>query len=167
MRQTARLGAFTLPESMMAAAVLAIAVVAVSQAIVAAQAQAYHAAHAQRGIMLAEAMIERILALPYNDPDGASAPGPEGGELTLADFDNADDFHGYSEAAGQVADLAGQVYPAPYDEFARSVTAAYGTSHIPEFGDALPGLTLSVTVTDANNRSWSLTRFIPEPEPDE
>ena len=159
--QTGR--AFTLIECLVASAVLAVAVAAISQAIVAGQMSTYDALHSERAVGLAEALMEEILALPYADPDGASAPGPEAGENNRADFDNLDDFHGYSEAAGLLADAGGVLYGADFQAFSRAVTAAYGTVTVDAFGRTFNGLTVTITVTDANGRVWTLSRFVPEP----
>ena len=52
-------------EVLIASAILSFAVAAISQAIVAGQTQTYEALHAQRGMSLADALIEEIQALPY------------------------------------------------------------------------------------------------------
>jgi len=148
---------------MIATVVLAVIVLSVSVAVTSGQKQMYEAMHAQRAIGLAEELLESILALPYDDPDGDSLPGPEAGETTVSDFDNADDFHGYSEPAGELTDAAGEAFPAEYQLFGREVTAQYGTHHIESMGEPFPGLTVTVTLRDRQGRTWALTRFIPEP----
>ena len=162
METTNRTSGFSLAESLIAIVSLGIIVLAIFAAILAGQTQMYEAAHAQRAISLAEELTESIMALPYNDPDGPSAPGPELGEATVADFDNADDFHGYVEPAGELADAAGQPYDDEFQLFSREVTAEYGSETVPGLGGAQPGLAITVTVTDQRGRSWNLTRFIPE-----
>ena len=117
----------TLVEALLASVILAVAVAAVSQAIVAGQMQSYSALHRRRAVDLAEALMEEVLRLPYNDPDGASAPGPEAGESGRSSFDNIDDYHGFSETGGSVADLAGGTYASAFQGFSRSVTVASGT----------------------------------------
>ena len=77
-------------------------------------------------------------------------------------FDNADDYHGFSEAAGALADVAGTLYSAPFQDFTRSVTAVYGNVTVTGFASAIPGLTVTVTVQEAG-LTWSVTRFIAEP----
>ncbi len=162
MRRAVPEAGFTLMEAMIAAVVLAVAVVAVSQAIVAGQVQSHHARHIQRATMLAEEAIEWVLALPYDDPGGATSPGPESGETSRETFDNADDYHGFTQSAANLTDLAGEAYPAAFDGFARTITCQY-TSITPAGLDTVTGLLVTVTVTDARGGSWSVTRFIPEP----
>lgn len=151
----------------MASAVLAFVVASLVQAISAGQMQSADAIQNLRGLTLAETLMEEILAKPYDDPDpAAAAVGPESGETSRALFDNSDDYHNYSEAAGALADAAGQLYPQQYQRFTRQVTCTYTSVTIAGLGGgvALPGLNITVTVTaTSNGRSWSVTRFRPEP----
>lgn len=154
--------AFTLVECLAAMMVLSVAVLAVVEAISVAQTHAYEALQAERALALAEALAEEIVALPYTDPEGVSAPGPESGEARLT-FDNADDFHNFNEAAGNVADAQNVLYAGPYQQFSRSVTAGYTSETIAALGGTINGLAVTVTVTDSVGRSSIVTRFIPEP----
>ena len=163
MKQGTRETGFTLVESMIATVVLAVIVLSVSVAVTSGQRQMYEAMHAQRAIGLAEELMESILALPYDDPDGDSSPGPEVDETSVSDFDNADDFHGYSEPAGELTDTAGLTYPSEYQLFSREVIAQYDSHVVAGLGAPMPGLTVTVTARDQAGRTWSLTRFIPEP----
>lgn len=157
--------AFTLVEVLIASAIIAFAVAAISQAVVSAQMQTYEALHDLRGMSLAEALVEEAIALPYADPEGASTPGPESGETTRALFDNVDDFHGFTEAAGTLTDVAGVAYPTTFSQFSRTTTVAYGPLTIAGFTQSLNGATVTVTVTDARGSTWTASRFVPEPAP--
>lgn len=157
-------GGFTLPEVLMASAILAFAVAAISYAISTGHAQTHNALHELRALSLAEAMMEEIVARPYADPEGAAAtPGPDAGESDRSDFDNCDDFDGYSEEQGEVTDADGVAYPSAFAPFSRSVTAVYETMNFTTMGGSIDGLTVTVTVTDARGRTWQAIRFIPEP----
>jgi hypothetical protein len=150
----------------LAVGVLGFAVAAITQAIVAGQAQTYEALHHERGIALAEALLDEVLALPYADPDDASTTlGAESGESNRTLFDNCDDFSGFTETAPNIADLTNTAYGAPFDVFARSVTCAYGSETVTGFSAAIDGMTVTVTVTDDRGQQWAITRFIPEPAP--
>ena len=153
----------SLIEVLIASAILSFAVAAICQAIVAGQMQTYEALHQLRAVSLAEALIEEIQALPYLDPEGAVATGPDAGETERALFDNADDFDGFSETAGNVADAAGVAYGTTLARFSRNVAASYGTVTIGDLGGPISGLTVLVTVTDDRGMTWTATRFIPEP----
>ena len=157
----------TLPEALLATAVLAFAVIAVTQAIVAAQTQAEDALVQQRAMSLAEAMLEEILSLPYADPEDIDVAGPDTGETTRQLFDNMDDYHGYSEAVGALTDITATAYPDTYQRFARSVTASFGSVNVAALGGNTDGLTVTVTITDTPGRTWTLSRFVPEPAEDD
>ncbi len=154
---------FTLIEVLLASAILAFAVIAISFAVSSGQAHTHNALHELRALSLAEALIEEIAALPYVDPDGDSAAGPDAGEADRWSFDNCDDFHGYTEALGQALDVDGSAYPAAFAKFSRSVTAVYESLDVPGLGGANAGLMVTVTVTDDQGRTWQAVRFIPEP----
>lgn len=148
----------------MAAAVLAFVVAAITQAVAAGQAQSHQILHEVRAVSLAEAMMEEVLAAPYEDPDGASSEGPDSGENSRDLFDNADDWDGYTESPGTLADHAGAAYPEPFQVFTRSVTAKYQTVNLPTLGQC-SGLQVVVTVRDSHDRAWTISRFVPEPAP--
>ncbi len=144
----------------MASAILAFAVVAVSQAIVAGQMQTADALHRVRAMELAEAMMEEVLRLAYTDPNGP-------GEVGRANYDDLQDFNGFSETAGSLNDAPGVAYDTPFQAFSRSVSVvpANGGSGISVtgLGSALPGLMVTVTVQDTTGTSWVLTRFRAQP----
>jgi MSHA pilin protein MshD len=154
---------FTLLECLVASALLAFTVAALTQAVTAGQWTTLLGLRALRATALAEALMEEVLSKPYNDPNGASTAGPESGETSRSLYDNADDYHGFTETAGNLKDAAGTAYPADYQVFSRSVTAAYGSQTVTGLGSAISGLTISVTVTDGKGGSWSVTRFLSDP----
>jgi hypothetical protein len=150
---------------MMAAAVLSFATLAVVQTVAAGARQTADSLRAVRAMELCSALMEEIVSLNYYDDLGSVTPGPDTGETTRAKYDNSDDFHGFSENAGAVYDAAGNLYPAPYQVFKRSVTASYTTFTSTGLNVTYNGLRVTVTVTDKAGQSWSLTRFIAEPPP--
>ena len=158
-------GGFTLVEVLVASAILATTAAAVASAIMAGQMLTYEALHHQRATALTEALTEEILARPYNDPDGDVVPGPDAGESGRSDFDAADDFHGFSETAGSLADAQGTLLPDTHQIFSRSVTAVYESRTVGGFSDPIPGLTIQLAVQDQRGTTWTLTRFITEPPP--
>jgi MSHA pilin protein MshD len=153
---------FTLLEVLIASVILSLAVAALSQAIVSGQSHAYDSLHRMRAMALAQSLMEEIIALPYRDPQGTTAAGPDAGENRRDRFDNMDDFHGYTETAGTLADYEGELYDQPYQMFARQVTATYKTTTLDGHG-AVKGLEIRVVVSDARDREWELVRFVPEP----
>jgi len=161
-RRHVQLRGITLVECLLASAILAFAVIAVSQAVVAGQMQTADALHRARAMELGEALMEEILRLPYTDPDA-------GGEVGRANFDNIEDFNGFSEAAGTLSDASGTPYDAPFQKFSRSASAVPANGGagitITGFGSALPGVTITVTVQDTAGATWTLTRFRAQPPP--
>ncbi len=161
--------ALTLFEAMLAASILAVVAVAASQAIVAGQMQTYDALHRQRALTLAESLIDEILRLPYDDPDGASTPGPESGEANRSAFDNIDDFHGFTESgsltqvAGTLNDATGTAYSDAYQFFTQSVTVALSAQNIANLGGNISGVLVTVTISDDDGQTWSLESFVPQP----
>ncbi len=154
---------FTLMETMIAVTVLAFSVAALTQAVVSGQSHTYEALHSSRAIALAEAMVDEILSKPYDDPDGDLIVGPDAGESSRDLFDAADDYDGLTEAVGAVQDQAGVAYPLLYQNFGRSVTASYTTVNLADLGGDHDGLTVTITITDMNGRTWVVSRFIQEP----
>lgn len=140
-----RHGGFTLVEALIASAILALACTALVQAISAGQMHTHFAMRETRAIALCEAKMEEILARPYHEIAGA--------------------YHGHSEPRGGLTDAAGQPCDAAFAPFARTVSATHGSLNVPALGGTVNGLAVTVTVTDDRQRSWTLTRFIPEPAP--
>ena len=112
------------------------------------------------GTNLAQEMMEEILSKPFADPQGASNPGPEPGETPRRRFDNMDDYHGYAETDGHIADSSGAFITTPPSVgLSRSVSAQYvyvegqDTSESPTF------LQVRVTIRHNNVPLVELTRL--------
>lgn len=157
-----RCSAFTLAEVLIASAVLAFVVGALTQAVLSGQMQNYEAILDARGMSLAESMIDEIIVLPYADPEGETTIGPDTGEVARSDFDNVDDYHGFTESAGALADFDSAALPTAYQEFDRSVTVASQSQSIAALGGTVDGVDVTVTVTHQNGRTWTVVRFVPE-----
>ena len=111
----------------MSAVVLAVVVMGITQMLQAGLQQSDEAIRITRASALGEAMVEEVLAHPLTDPDGHTQLGPDQGERARGDFDAADDFHGFTEDLGRVADASGTAYGGSYDRFARSVATRWTT----------------------------------------
>jgi Tfp pilus assembly protein PilV len=120
---------FTLAEAMMATVVLGVAAAAVLLPFTSGAAVRAEGGHRTLAAKLASDLMEEIIRKPFHDPDGSSydySPGPDAGETTFADFDNVDDFDGYTEPQGQVKDASGTVFTdSHYAIFSRDVSCAY------------------------------------------
>jgi prepilin-type N-terminal cleavage/methylation domain-containing protein len=100
---------FTLVEAMMAVMVLGIAAASLLLPFIKGAALQSEGINRTLAASLASDLMEQILRLPFHDPDGGLSLGPESGENTPSEFDNIDDYDGYTEPQGQVKDAAGAV----------------------------------------------------------
>ncbi len=155
----------TLVEAIVATVVLSVAVAAVSTALIAGTQQAYASVDAKRATQLAQAMMEEILAQPYNDPEGATGFGADAAETSRADFDNIDDYHGLTETTGTISDKNGNAYPNEYASFGRNVTITSASMQPAGFSAAVTGVTITVSVTQNDIEVFSVSRFSADPDP--
>ena len=162
-KQRQRGGGFTLAEVLLASAILAVMVTAVTQAIVAGQAQSYNALHEQRALALGDAMMEEVLSHPITDPSRDARFGPDTAEdaANRSAFDAVDDFADYDEAAGELRDAAGQLYPALYQCFERTVEVASQSLTVAAFEQPQDCLRVRVTVAEPGGRRWIVERLVP------
>jgi len=124
---------FTLFEALLAAVILAMAVVAITLPFTAGAQNQETEARQALAVNLAEELMEEILLRPFEEPDDgddvieAEAEfGPESNELTRADFDAIDDYHGYSESPGSIPGADGAVVQDRAAAWlSRHVTVAY------------------------------------------
>lgn len=149
----------TLLECMVALTIFPLAVVAIAYAVVSGQSQAAEAVHRERAVQLAEALMEEVVALGY-DSDADASLGPEGGETTRSAYDSANDFHGFSEAAGGLTDATGTSFPGPMQAFSRSVSCQTRSVTVTGLGAATDTLEVTVTVSDDAADQVTLTRAI-------
>lgn len=137
--------AFTLAESLIASVVLAIAVVAVSEAIVSSQQQTTFSEDDSLAVAMAKQLMEQTASLPLTLPDG-TAGWPT--VTNTSSYDTINDFNGYTDkvsdavyrsnqlsAAGTFSSAgltvtpltSGAVTPAA-GEYVRTVSVTYPTS---------------------------------------
>ena len=153
----------TLVECLIALTILSVAVLAVSHAAATGQQQAHHADDAARAVRLARDLADEILSKPHTDPGGSAVFGPEPGETTRTQFDDADDYHNHAEAAGQLKDFTGAAYASADQLFTRDVTVTAGGQTVPALGVTVPGVTVTIRVQKAGGVKCEINRFIPAP----
>jgi MSHA pilin protein MshD len=153
----------TLIECVLALTIFPLAVTGIAYAIIAGQSEAIETLRQSKAAMLGDALMEEILSKPYLDPGGASALGPEAGETSRALYDNADDYHNYSEAAGALKTAAGTLYGSDFQAFSRSVTCSSTTVNIASLSVNTSALQIVVTVSDASGTIQTLTRVMLQP----
>lgn len=152
-------GGFTLAEALLAATVLAIVAASATLPFSAGVQQVNEAGKLDEAAALGEAMMEEILARPFFDPaDRTASPGPEGG-LTRATYDNVDDFHGYSESAGNLKDFKNQNKTAgTSSSLWRSATVEYITFPGQQANDTNSFVRVTVNVYDG--ATAKVARFV-------
>lgn len=100
-RQFARRRGISLVETVVALVVLSGAMVATLNSVAGARASQVMVGERAKARLLAESMLQEVLAQPYAEP-GTTTIGPDTGEAskTLRDqFDDVDDYHGWECAA--------------------------------------------------------------------
>jgi len=133
----------TLLECTLALVIVPLAVAAVAVAIVTGQSQAAEAMRQTRAAMLAEALMEQVLAQPYSDVQ------------TFCD--------GFAESAGSVTDATGTLYPDAMQSFDRSVSCQQQSVTVSDLSLTKDGLDITVTVSQNGVTVVTLTRFIVDP----
>lgn len=131
-------------------AILAVAVLGLSQLAAAGHAHLKHGDGSLRAIQLAEHLMEEIASRPY---DGSGA--------TRADWCMGD-YDGFTQEAGEVTDFAGTPYTGADASFKRWVSLADASAAVPELGGlVLQGRNVTVHVQETQGNTWQITRFIP------
>ncbi len=116
--------AFTLIEVMMSVIVVGVMFVAVLNTVGSARVGEYKIVERNRGQLLAQDLMAEILQQAYDDPNDPVVFGTESGEGTdnRTDFDDVDDYHGWSKSPLQRRD--GTVIP-DLDGWGRSVAVVW------------------------------------------
>lgn len=153
----------TIIECLLAVTILSFSVLVISYTVVAVQAQADAGDSLARAARLAHDLLEEIVSRPFDDPGGASQPGPEPGETRRHQFDNVDDYADYAESPGQLTDPAGTLHDPAWQVCGRSVTVVNSTQAMPDLGASFAGLLVTVTITEPKTGQWQFSRFIPRP----
>jgi len=141
---------FTLLEALLASALLAMTIAAITVPFTTAANNAHIDARNALAVSLAEELMEEILAKPFADdhPETARNPGPESDETARSLFDNIDDYDGYFEPAGAVVDIEGHAADDPAaGGLSRRVAASY--VHVSGQDTSQPPTFIRVVVTVA------------------
>ncbi len=103
--------AFTLIESLLAAAILAMSITAVTLPFTSAAKNEQINARKTVATSFAQELMEEILTRSFEDPEPSSSrnPGPEADEYSRCDFDNIDDYDGYTDKPGEISVLDGEI----------------------------------------------------------
>lgn len=152
--------AFTLAEAMIASALLAASISAITLPFTASAHNQQDEARRTVALSLAQEMMEEVLSKPFRDPNGPSACGPESGETSRSLFDNLDDYDGFTEPAGQLIGLDGRTVTTPASTgLSRSVSATYVYLSGQSTGKPASYLRIVVTVSYRGEPVVRLTRL--------
>ena len=148
-------GGFTLIEALLASVILAMVVGAVVMPFTAGAANTAQNARSTLAINLAQDLMEEILAKPFSDPDGS-----EVGETGRSNWDDMDDYNGYSEAEGAIAGFDGVTVD---DPASAAVTRTATVQSVYVFGQSAPDpptfLRITVDVRYHGGEVVSLSRL--------
>ena len=154
----------TIVECLIAMTILSLIVLATCDALVAGHQHIHYADRVDSATRLGRDLLEEIVSRPCHDRANPTHFGPEAGE-TRSTFNDVDDYQNYSEAAGALADFAGNLYSADDQVFSRSVSVTATSQTIADFGRTFQGLSVVVTVRSQAGQQWQFSRFVPEPAP--
>ena len=110
---TRRRRAFTLLEGLISVAVMAVAVPTILTPFAAGMENDAEDARQAIATTLAAEMMDEVLSKPFSDPEGESELGPEDDESSRQAFDNMDDYDGFKEPVGTIADAFGTIMTEP------------------------------------------------------
>ena len=155
--------AFTLIEALLASGILAMVLsAALLPFTVGLQNDLYSGRHVE-AVALAQGLMEEIIAKPFYDPDHPDdlTPGPENGESARNQFDNVDDYDGYTEAAGSVRLYLSGLTSADIDPaLSRRVTVEYVHLTGQDGGQTANVCRVIVVVDDGGVEMLKLSRLV-------
>lgn len=158
----ARVHGFTLVEALIATVVLAVATVAVAQMLGASAQQAANMRHQSMSLELARQLMEEIASKPITDSTGAISLGHETGENSRSQYDQIDDYNGYTDTSDAITMLDGStVNYGDGVRYYRSVTVRYrnAPSGASTTSASAPFCVVTVTVGPAGGETVTLTRL--------
>src|SRR5437868_946559 len=107
----------TIVECLWATTILGATMLAATYTVVAGNQHASRADRAARATRLARNLMEEITSMAYQDPGSSPVFGPEPGETLRTLYNDVDDYNGYFEALGALADVTGTLYPTDDQQF--------------------------------------------------
>ncbi len=155
--------AFTLIESLLAAAILAMSITAVTLPFASAAQNEQINARKTVATSFAQELMEEILTRSFEDPEPSSArnPGPESDEYSRSDFDNIDDYDGYTDKPVETSVPGGEITK-HHDvaDLVRKVTAEYVYVTGQQVSDEPDFIQILVEVTHRQRSLVRLSRLV-------
>lgn len=142
----------TIIECLLAIVIVAMATQALAYVLAGGRVRLEYSEVVLRGVRLGEDLADEILARPY------SGSGTSRANWCL------DDYDGFEEGPGELADFNGATYDTEDQDCTRRVSVKPDVVSVPELGGfTLVGKRLTVQVVGANGDRATVTRFIAEP----
>ena len=135
-------GGFTLLESLVAASLIGMVVLAVISGITAAQRVSFDGQQRILAALAADDLMLEITSLPYADLDA---------------------YDGLTQAPGALQSLDGAAYPGTFWSLGRDVSVVPVEAFEPALGVVVRGRQIEISVRDQTSELLSITSFIPEP----
>ena len=95
-------GGYTLFESLLASAVLAVAVVGISSVLAASYQQSAIRGNTGTALSLAQQLMEEIAGKPLDPPAQPDKPGWSQGQTDRSQYDTVDDYNGYTDLSNGI-----------------------------------------------------------------
>jgi type II secretory pathway pseudopilin PulG len=137
---------FTAIEALFAAVLLAVLTAAVSGALMAGRQQSKLARDTLSASFLAQALMDEIMRLPFDDPGAINTPSLQAGG-TRRNTNNIGDYSGYSDGPSNLTDINDNAYPDTYQGFSRTVTTTAVSTSPSGWNKTLNGLLVTVSVS--------------------
>jgi len=137
---------FTAIEALFAAVLLAVLTAAVSGALMAGRQQSKLARDTLSASFLAQALMDEIMRLPFDDPTGDKTVALQVGGTRLS-ANNIGDYSGYADGPSNITDIASNIYPDTYQGFTRTVTTTAVSTSPSGWNKTLNGLLVTVSVS--------------------
>jgi prepilin-type N-terminal cleavage/methylation domain-containing protein len=151
----------TLLECLIAIALLAMCVFALTVPANVTAATEFEDAQRTIATSLATEMMEEILSKDFDDPEGSTARGPERDETSRSRFDNVDDYHGYAEPEGAVLDIQGNAMTDPAGvQLSRTVSVEYVYLPGQDTSEPYSFARVKVSVLQDDEELHALTRLV-------
>ncbi len=159
--RSARHGAFTLAESLIASTILGAAVVGTMGPLVVSHEQTQAMWENSTSMSLARELLEEVAAMPYLDPDGTQRSSPRSAQTTRLQYTSIGDYNGYSDSTSALASMEGtDLSIGCAGTYSRSVKVQYQTSRSGAANGSGDFAVVTVTVTAPSKTTYTLTRMV-------
>lgn len=158
--------AFTAVEALVASALLAMVALTVGGALAAGRQQSQNSQDMLRASMLARALLDEVLRVPYSTTK--STLGPDPGQVFRYQFDDLQDYANYTDGPTNVSFIsvdsvgspASTLYDPEFQNFSRTITMTPTALPGPASAPNINGLLVTITVSKNAQTLCTLERFV-------